>query len=129
MKNRSTVYNTKEKAINMYLAGTKKGTICKKLHLNHKIFDKWTGGCDIKEFRKRTAFRLHKQGKLEEYICKKLGIGSEKLKQWIATGYEKERVELNKYRIENQFKEYKNGRSPWVTQIIKNAVNSRQVRH
>ena len=119
-------YKTKEKAINMYLAGIKAGTICKKFHLQKSKFEEWVEYCDVKEFRKRTAFKLHREGKSDKYICRKLsidiklGLGFEKLKEWIAVGYENERVKLNQYRIENQFNEYKKGRTPFITTIIKN---------
>lgn len=129
MENYTTVYNAKEKAINMYLAGTKKGTICKKFHLDQHLFDKWVDYCDFKEFRKRTAFKLHIHGKSDTYICTKLGIGFKKLKQWIAIGYENERIQLNQYKIKNQFNEYKTGRTPFVTWIIKNATANSQVKH
>ena len=113
-------YKAKEKAINMYLAGVKAGTICKKLHLTKSKFEEWVEYCDTKEFRKRTAFKLHKAGKSDMYIRTKLSIGIKQLKEWIAAGYENERVKLNQYRIENQFNEYKKGRTPFITTIIKN---------
>ena len=112
VKNCKIIHNKRDKAVKMFLAGRKKGDICKKLKITENVFDEWIGCDDFKQFRRETALILLDERVPKDEICRLLGIGTKKLMKWVKEGYEKQNIDV---RLASKYK--KNGRCPWVTEI------------
>lgn len=119
MKNYEIKHQRRDKAIKMFLAGAKKEIICKKFEIPESVFDEWVDYNDVKQFRRKTAFKMFNACVPDDKICRLLGIGTEKLYKWVKAGYEKEK---NQQAAAAAMKKYKNGLSPWVTEICKSAI-------
>jgi hypothetical protein len=93
--------NIKAKAIRMFLAGMKKGTICKKLHLNLNLLENW-----IYEYQKINSIKLFNYGVSKNEICKSLRLDKFMLNLWIREALDTNTV-LTK----------PNGYSSWICNI------------